>query len=326
MIDDPDLCLLCGDAAEWGGGVGDLSRLCKCEKRCGHYSIGIWVVKQLGNGDFSREVIDRHLISGFTRELFDRWKHAPDSEHTIPRFPAIADFQHATKLAPRSIADRAAKLLAAIHRRTKFFGASAALTVADDYPLGYARNETEFWSLLRYLKERRWLDLLHVSAIDNQIANVSLTADGFAEVEGRQASNLEAKQAFIARWFHADMDRAYDVGIKPAVEESGFIPIPVNVREYNGDVVDQIIVEIRKSRFVIADTTGHRGGVYFEAGFAKGLGLEVIFSCKKGEFDKSHFDVNHMNHIVWNNEEDLHAQLARRIQSTIGFGPLKPST
>jgi hypothetical protein len=154
-------------------------------------------------------------------------------------------------------------------------------------------------------------------------AEVRLTALGYAEVEGRKTSNLDSHQAFVARWFDPTVDHADEEGIKPAIEESGFSPLPVNAREYNGDVVDQIIVEIRKSRFVVADFTGHRGGVYFEAGLAIGLNLPVIFTCKSGELDRSHFDVNHMNHIVWTSPDNLHAQLARRIQATIGFGPLK---
>jgi len=32
---------------------------------------------------------------------------------------------------------------------------------------------------------------------------------------------------------------------------------------------------------MICDLTGYRGGVYFEAGFAYGLGLEVIYTCRK---------------------------------------------
>jgi hypothetical protein len=34
------------------------------------------------------------------------------------------------------------------------------------------------------------------------------------------------------------------------------------------------MAEIQKSRFVVADYTGQRNGVYFEVGFAVGLGLD----------------------------------------------------
>ena len=35
------------------------------------------------------------------------------------------------------------------------------------------------------------------------------------------------------------------------------------------------MAEIRRSRFVVADYTGQVNGVYFEAGFALGLGLRA---------------------------------------------------
>jgi len=48
---------------------------------------------------------------------------------------------------------------------------------------------------------------------------------------------------------------------------------------------------IRTARFVIADLTHDNNGAYFEAGFAEGLGLPVIYTCEAGKFDakKTHF-------------------------------------
>ena len=36
-----------------------------------------------------------------------------------------------------------------------------------------------------------------------------------------------------------------------------------------------------ESAFVIADLTGGRGGVYYEAGYAMAKGKQIILSCKK---------------------------------------------
>ncbi len=89
------------------------------------------------------------------------------------------------------------------------------------------------------------------------------------------------------------------------------------MKDFNDEIVDEIISEIRKSKFIVADFTGNRGGVYYEAGFAKGLGLEVIFCCKKDDFKNMHFDVNHKNYIVWETGEDLYNKLRKRISATI---------
>ena len=66
-----------------------------------------------------------------------------------------------------------------------------------------------------------------------------------------------------------------------------------------------------------------RGGVYYEAGFAHGLGLQVIFTCRQDVIDKGliHFDTRQYNHIAWNTPEELRKRLADRIAGTIGDGP-----
>ena len=68
---------------------------------------------------------------------------------------------------------------------------------------------------------------------------------------------------------------------------------------------------------MVADFTGQLAGVYYEAGFAMGLGRTVIWCCRKDEIDKLHFDTNHKNHIDWGSVEELRERLYRRIRATI---------
>ena len=49
----------------------------------------------------------------------------------------------------------------------------------------------------------------------------------------------------------------------------------------------------RHGGLVVADFTGHRGGVYFEAGFARGLGIPVVWTCHK-EYDDSPSERQHV--------------------------------
>ena len=121
--------------------------------------------------------------------------------------------------------------------------------------------------------------------------------------------------------FDAKLKEAYSKAIEPAVKSLGFVPIRIDSKEHVDTVMDQIIAEIKESRFVIADFTGQRGGVYFEAGFAKGLGLDVIWCCREDDMDKLHFDVKGFNIIVWNNCEELEKRLRDRIRAIIGNGP-----
>jgi nucleoside 2-deoxyribosyltransferase len=82
---------------------------------------------------------------------------------------------------------------------------------------------------------------------------------------------------------------------------------------------DRLRVEIRQSRFLLADLTHHNKGAYWEAGFAEGLGKPVIYLCRKDVFeDKSqgtHFDTNHHLTVVWD-LENL-GEAAEKLKATI---------
>ena len=88
---------------------------------------------------------------------------------------------------------------------------------------------------------------------------------------------------------------------------------------------DAIIAEIKRSRFLIADFThgedGARGGVYYEAGYAHGLGIPVIFTCRKDKINELHFDTRQYAHIVWDSPEELRTLLRDRILARIEEGP-----
>jgi len=73
----------------------------------------------------------------------------------------------------------------------------------------------------------------------------------------------------------------------------------------------------RRSGFLIADVTGHRQRVYFEAGFAMGLGLSVIWTCKENEIAQAHFDTRQFNHVLWTTPAELQDRLKLRIRATI---------
>lgn len=60
-------------------------------------------------------------------------------------------------------------------------------------------------------------------------------------------------------------NEVYEDGIKLTLSELGYNPVRIDFVEHK-KICDRIIAEIRKSSLLIADFTGHRGGVYFEAG------------------------------------------------------------
>ena len=154
-----------------------------------------------------------------------------------------------------------------------------------------------------------------------------LTVKGYARLAELETTDTESSKGFVAMWFHASTNDAWEQGIKPGIEAAGYEPSRIDQKEYVNKIDDEIIAEIRRSRFVVADFTqgedGASGGVYYEAGFAHGLDIPVIFTCKKNALDKVHFDTRQYNHITWETPEELREKLAARISAVIGDGPRK---
>lgn len=125
------------------------------------------------------------------------------------------------------------------------------------------------------------------------------------------------RQAFVAMWFEPTREKYYE-SMDKAARDAGFEKcLRIDNKEHNNKICDEIIAEIRRSQCVIADFTGHRGGVYFEAGFAMGLGIPVIWLVEEKEIGNIHFDTRQYSHIAYKDENDLYARLKARILATI---------
>ena len=174
--------------------------------------------------------------------------------------------------------------------------------------------------LLAYLGQQGWLA--------ERARNRSfLTVEGYTRLAELRAVQKESSQAFVAMWFDDSTDSAWSEGLRPGIEDAGYEAFRIDRKEHNNKIDDEIIAELRRSRFVVADFTqgadGARGGVYYEAGFAHGLNIPVIFTCRKDTLDKIHFDTRQYNHIVWETPVELRQRLAARISAEIGDGPGK---
>lgn len=70
-------------------------------------------------------------------------------------------------------------------------------------------------------------------------------------------------------------------------------------------ICDQIISDIRRSEFLVADFTKQSGGVYFDAGYALALGRIVIWSCREDHVKDLHFDTRQYPRITWTEPADF---------------------
>ena len=104
---------------------------------------------------------------------------------------------------------------------------------------------------------------------------------------------------------------------RPAVKDTGFDLYRLDDVPKAGLIDDRLRVEIRTSRFLIADLTHENRGAYWEAGYAEGLGKPAIYTCEKSKFEdmKPHFDTNHHTTVLWD-KNDL-GKTAQDLKSTI---------
>jgi nucleoside 2-deoxyribosyltransferase len=169
-------------------------------------------------------------------------------------------------------------------------------------------------TMLTYMDEMNLLrkKIVHTGGLEFMVAPA-----GWQRISDLQTKASDSKQAFVAMWFADEMDAFYENGMKAGITDAGFDAKRIDNKEHNNKICDEIIAEIRKSRFVVADFTGQRGGVYFEAGFAMGLGIPVIWTVRKDQIEQVHFDTRQYNHIVYDSAEDLKQKLCNRIRATI---------
>ena len=198
---------------------------------------------------------------------------------------------------------------------------------------GGCRHDQDLKELRLYAMDRKWLrgggspdtpSFPHPDLID-------LDLGARIHVEEQLGAQGRGRQGFVAMWFDDSLNKVYDCGIKPAIEAAGYEPVRIDRKDFLGKVDDEIMAQIRQSRFVVADFTtspecGARGGVYYEAGFAQGLGIDVIHTVRQDCMADVHFDTNHINHLIWEDAEDLRMKLQFRIERVLGRGSVERLT
>ena len=141
--------------------------------------------------------------------------------------------------------------------------------------------------------------------------------DGLEYVESLNQKNENSKNVFAAFYFTNELQNIFDNDVKQIIEELGltYIRVSSSTTDTNITINDDIIGKIKSSKIVIADFTGQRNSVYFEAGFAMGLNIPVIWTCKKDEIDNLSFDTRQYPHILWETVDDLKEKLRNRIKA-----------
>lgn len=227
-----------------------------------------------------------------------------------------------------------------VSRALKKLSSDSAYTIYRDVPpyasflswigISSANDVQELnWLIREFLVARGFVEVTRKAEIFEGEGSypLILTPAGWAEVERLKGVNLESVLGFVAMSFHPEFTELYDQAIAPGIRAAGYEPLRVDRKEHSNRIDDEIIATIKRSRFLVADFTAQRGGIYFEAGYALGLGLRVIWSVRADELENVHFDNRQYNFVRWQpgEWEAVQRALKNRIEATVGAGPASRS-
>jgi nucleoside 2-deoxyribosyltransferase len=216
---------------------------------------------------------------------------------------------------PRDPLEAIDKLVLYVFRKADYAGQAVELRPNRDRSVVYASSGEEF----EYLRgQAEGLGLLDATSETTW----RLTLEGWRRVRSLREKVRQSDQAFVAMWFGDEMQNAWADGLKPGIEDAGYRPLRIDLQEHNEKIDDVIVAEIKRSGLLVADFTAHRQSVYYEAGFAHGYGIPVIWTCRADHIRAAHFDTRQYNHIVWDTPATLRARLTSRIEATM---PLRRS-
>jgi hypothetical protein len=205
------------------------------------------------------------------------------------------------------------KLFDLLARRSNYqLGTPIQMDFETDWPLVDVGSRRDLEYLVEFLSNEGYVN-------DKKFTpKLQLTPKTWERFEKAGTGGGTPGKCFVAMSFEESLNPAYHQGIYLAVKnDCQMDPVRIDLVRHNDNIVDKIIAEIRSSQFMVADFTGQRGGVYFEAGFAKGLGRPVIWTCREDDFKNIHFDIAQFSHIIWKDPADLRTRLADRIKATI---------
>lgn len=124
-------------------------------------------------------------------------------------------------------------------------------------------------------------------------------------------SHIDPKLVFVIIAFRDDMEPIFE-GIKAAGNSLGLDV--KRVKDVIGDyrITDQVIQMINSARLIVADLTHERPNVYFELGYARGLGKTVITIARDGT--NIHFDVKDWTYLPYTDSRTLERDLKKRFE------------
>ena len=216
-------------------------------RRCGRFEISRgaagWATKNDCASQLSAWIRNRNELSNVRPEITQT--NVEDIVSEIPKY---------------SVSDKQRIILSSLERKTALPGDEIEFTFEIDFPLAWASSANEFAFLLSALVERRLID--GPERFNNPWCSFVISPAGWDALDEMRRTSHDSRQAFVAMAFAKELVSVWQNGIKPALERVGYRAYRVDDDPHIGRIDAKIMTEIKNSRFVLADVTHQRPGVY----------------------------------------------------------------
>ena len=241
---------------------------------------------------------------------------------------------------PTKFSDKVDLSLLVLAKKSEYFGNT--ITISDEEmcsllfirrydekgePLQKSQISTQYKSLLDYFEKQGYVE----GRASANSTTIQLMAEGWKQIEKLQIADNQNKNVFVSMSF-ADRTKEIREAIRAGIVQAGFSPEFLDEIKHNRQIVPEMFRLIRECRFLVLEISEPNYGAYYEAGYAQGLGKEVIICCSKEVFNrryiteeekkyerylKPHFDIAQKQILVWKDQDDLSHQLSEWIKAII---------
>lgn len=256
----------------------------------------------------------RKGVDGDKRALLSGWIRAQNNSGAIPLVSTNV-LDSVFRNSVPAVAERAFSLLREAERGLTVLGGSFNINEPRFLAATYSADPNDVAYLVKALQEQGFMQFRALGG------ECEILPAGYMKLDELRAPHSTSSQGFIAMSFDTEFDSVYEHGFQTGVLKAGYNALRVDRVEHVNRIDDEIIRQINASRFVVADFTGHRGGVYFEAGYALGREIPVFWTCAKKDIGHLHFDIRQFNCIDWVAPQDLAERLTARLEAVLGPGP-----
>lgn len=143
--------------------------------------------------------------------------------------------------------------------------------------------------------------------LTNGVLKITTSLDNISKYDYFNFNSL----VFVIISFRDDMEKVYKK-IYEIGDKYNFQALRVKDVQGNYKITEKVIELIASANFIIADLTHERPNVYYELGYARGIGKKIITLCNKNS--EVHYDVQEWKTIMYNDTEDLALNLEQAIK------------